>query len=128
MTDYTVLVVEDNDKNLKLVRDVLEFAGFRVLSADNAEVGIELAVQGAPDLILMDLQLPGMNGFEALQVLRDQEATCDVPVVAVTANAMTDDRERAIDEGFDGFLTKPIDIRAFPAQVRAYLPASEESP
>jgi two-component system, cell cycle response regulator DivK len=98
----TVLVVEDNPLNLKLVRDVLGHAGYRVLEAGDAERGIALARSEAPDLILMDVQLPGIDGIEALGRLRADAGTARIPVVAVTALAMKEDRERCLAAGFDG--------------------------
>lgn len=128
MNAETILVVEDNEKNLKLVRDVLQFAGFDVLAASSAEQGVAMAIERPPDLVLMDLQLPGMDGTEALRQLRDSPRTRSVPVVAVTAFAMKDDRERALNAGFDGYLEKPISVQALPAQVRSFLPSNEVSP
>jgi two-component system cell cycle response regulator DivK len=116
-----ILVVEDNDKNLKLVRDVLLFAGYEVVEARTGEQGVALAEQTLPDLVLMDLQLPGIDGTEALRRLRENTATCDVPVVAVTAFAMKEDRERTRRAGFDGYVAKPLSVRALPEQVRSYL-------
>jgi len=121
MTSNRVLVVEDNERNLKLVRDVLHFAGFDVLEARSGEEGVALALEYCPDLVLMDLQLPGMDGTQALQLLRSSERTCEVPVVAVTALAMREDRERALDAGFDGYLQKPISVRSLPGQVRNFM-------
>jgi two-component system cell cycle response regulator DivK len=128
MNPETILVVEDNEKNLKLVRDVLQFAGFHVVAASSAEQGVAMAIEHPPDLVLMDLQLPGMDGTEALRQLRGSPRTRSVPVVAVTAFAMKDDRERALNAGFDGYLEKPISVRAFPSQVRSFLPSKEVSP
>ena len=121
MNAARILVVEDNDFNLKLVRDVLCFAGFDVVEAKSAEQGVALAATSAPDLVLMDLGLPGMDGTAALHRLRAAPETASLRVVAVTAYAMQEDRDRARDAGFDGFLTKPLDIRALPEQVRGYL-------
>jgi CheY-like chemotaxis protein len=117
-----ILVVEDNALNLKLVRDVLTFAGYDVRAAPTAEDAIRLAVADPPDLVLMDIELPGMDGMEALRRLREHPRTKKVPVAAVTALAMAADRERVLDAGFDGFLEKPISVRDFPGQVRALLP------
>jgi CheY-like chemotaxis protein len=125
MTANLILVVEDNERNLKLVRDVLQFAGYQVISARSGEQGVTLARQEMPDLVLMDLQLPAMDGAEALRVLRDDPRTRPIPVVAVTAFAMKDDRERALHAGFDGYLEKPINVRAFPALVRGFLHQKE---
>ena len=120
-----ILVVEDNERNLKLLRDVLEYAGDDVLAARTAEDGITQAVNEPPDLVLMDLQLPGIDGLEALRQLRQSPRTANVPVVAVTAQAMKQDRERALAAGFDGYVEKPISVRAFPDQVRKFLSGGE---
>jgi two-component system, cell cycle response regulator DivK len=120
-TPPTVLVVEDNALNLKLVRDVLEHAGYTVLVAASGEEGVDVATSGGPDLVLMDLQLPGIDGVEALHRLRGDSAVADVPVVAVTAFAMAEDRARAYAEGFDGYLAKPISVRSLPTQVAGFL-------
>jgi len=119
-----ILIVEDNPRNLKLVRDVLTFAGYRTLEAENAEDALKLAREYSPDLILMDVQLPGMNGDEALRRLRDIRATRAIPVVALTAFAMKDDRDRLLAAGFQGYLVKPISVRDFPGQVEQLLGAS----
>jgi two-component system cell cycle response regulator DivK len=123
---YVILVVEDNERNLKLLRDVLEYAGYDVRVARTGEDGVTLAVKEPPDLVLMDLQLPGIDGMEALRQLRESPRTADIPVVAVTAQAMKQDRERALDAGFDGYVEKPISVRAFPDQVRSFLSGGEE--
>jgi two-component system cell cycle response regulator DivK len=116
----TILVIEDNALNLKLVRDVLAHAGYRIVEATTGEEGVRLASEVRPDLVLMDLQLPGIDGAEALRQLR---ATVDstMPVVAVTAFAMDEDRAQAERDGFDGYLRKPISVRALPEQVRQIL-------
>ena len=113
-----ILIVEDNDKNMKLARDLLQFHGFATLEATNAEDGVVLAREKKPKLVLMDIQLPGMDGVTALAQLRADPATSTIPVVAMTASVMKEDRERFEKAGFDGFITKPIDVRAFPQQVR----------
>lgn len=120
MTGQLVLIVEDNDKNLKLVRDLLQFKGFRTLEATAAEDALVLAREQHPDLILMDIQLPGMDGVEALGHLRREPRTADIPVIAITASVMKEDRERFDAAGFDGLIMKPIDIKKFPDQVREY--------
>jgi len=127
VTGAMILVVEDNARNLKLIRDVLDFAGFEVVAASSAEEGIAIALERPPDLVLMDLQLPGIDGTEALRRLRGSPRTESVPVVAVTAFAMKDDRESALMAGFDGYLEKPISVRALPSQVRGFLPTGEVS-
>lgn len=116
-----ILIVEDNEKNLKLARDLLRFHGFETIEATNAEDGIALAQERRPDLVLMDIQLPGMDGVSALQKLRQDTATASIPVVALTASVMKEDRERFDKAGFDGFITKPISVKAFPDQVRGYM-------
>jgi two-component system, cell cycle response regulator DivK len=121
MTAATVLVVEDNPLNLKLVRDVLGHAGYRVLEAADAERGIALARSQRPDIVLMDIQLPGIDGVEALGRLRADPATAGIPVVALTAFAMKDDRERLLAAGFDGYLEKPVSVRALPGQVETLI-------
>jgi two-component system, cell cycle response regulator DivK len=120
MTGALILIVEDNDKNLKLARDLLQHHGFRTLEAGTAAAAIDLAEQHVPDLILMDIQLPDMDGVTALGRLRELAATTSIPFVALTAFAMTADRERLLAAGFDGYLAKPIDIHRFPDRVRQY--------
>jgi CheY-like chemotaxis protein len=117
----TVLVVEDNALNLKLVRDVLTHAGYRVLEAGDAERGIALARTERPDLVLMDVQLPGIDGVEALGRLRADPETASIPVAALTALAMKEDRERFLSAGFDGYLEKPVSVPALPGQVEALI-------
>jgi two-component system cell cycle response regulator DivK len=116
-----VLIVEDNEKNLKLARDLLNYHGFTTIEATNAEDGVALARQRVPGLVLMDIQLPGMDGVSALEKLRADVATAKIPVVAMTASVMKEDRERFDKAGFDGFITKPIDVKSFPDQIRGYL-------
>jgi two-component system cell cycle response regulator DivK len=116
-----ILVVEDNAMNLKLVRDVLQHAGYDVLEASTGEDGLRVAREMAPDLVLMDLQLPGIDGTETLRRLRHDSPDRRVPVVAVTAFAMPEDRERATRAGFDGYVEKPISVRALPGQVAEFL-------
>ena len=122
---YVILLVEDNERNLKLLRDVLDYAGFDVRVARTAEDGITSAVSEPPDLVLMDLQLPGIDGMEALRRLRASPRTADIPVVAVTAQAMKHDRERVLEAGFNGYIEKPISVRAFPDQVRSFLTSGQ---
>lgn len=113
----TVLVIEDNPLNRKLLRDVLGHAGYRVLEAGDAEQGLALAHAEHPDVILMDVQLPGVGGLEALRRLRADAATAGIPVAAVTALAMKEDRERGLAAGFDDYLEKPVDVRSLPDRV-----------
>ena len=121
MTQRRILVVEDNPLNLKLVRDVLQVAGYDVIEARSGEDGLLAAKQNPPDLVLMDLQLPGIDGTETMRRMRQDSLGPDVPVVAVTAFAMAQDRERASLAGFDGYVEKPISVRALPGQVEAFL-------
>ena len=118
MAGELILIVEDNEKNLKLVRDLLQFKGYRTLEAETAEAGFQLAQDHQPDLILMDIQLPGTDGTVALQWLRAEPRTAAIPVVALTAFAMKNDRQRFLDAGFDGYLDKPINVKTFPEQVQ----------
>jgi two-component system cell cycle response regulator DivK len=120
MAGAVILIVEDNDKNLKLARDLLQHDGFRTLEAETAAAAIALAEQHVPDLILMDIQLPDMDGVTALGRLREMGTTTSIPVVALTAFAMAGDQERLLAAGFDGYLAKPIDIHNFSDSVRQY--------
>jgi two-component system cell cycle response regulator DivK len=106
-----VLIVEDNDKNMKLVRDVLQAKGYRTLEAGTGEDGIRLAQERHPDVVLMDIRLPGISGIEALAALRADAATRSIPVIAVTASVMQQDRKQITDAGFDGYVGKPIALR-----------------
>lgn len=117
-----VLVVEDNLVNLELAIALLEQEGCQVLTAESAEAGLRLAALERPDLILMDLQLPNMTGYEATQKLRVDPATAAIPVVALTANAMTGDEARAKGAGCDAYLTKPIDRKTLRETLRRFLP------
>lgn len=108
-----ILIVEDNPRNMKLVRDVLQVKGHTTLEATTGEDGVALAREKIPDLILMDIQLPKMNGIEALRVLREDAATRAIPVVAVTASVMQQDRKLITEAGFDGYVGKPINLAEF---------------
>ena len=120
MAGELVLIVEDNERNLKLARDVLRVTGFRTLEARTAAEGVALARAHRPDLVLMDVQLPDADGVAALGRLRAAPATAAIPVVAFTAFAMKDDGARFLAAGFDGYLPKPLDVRRFPEQVRQF--------
>lgn len=120
-----VLIVDDNDLNLRLARDVLRHAGFQTLEARTGAQAIDLARDAAPNVVLMDIRLPDMDGIAALSQLRADGRTADIPVVALTSFAMMGDRERFVGLGFDGYLEKPISVRAFPDQVAAYCRRSE---
>jgi two-component system cell cycle response regulator DivK len=117
----TILIIEDNEKNLKLVRDVLQVKGYQTLEAGSAEDGIRLAAEHDPDLILMDIQLPGMNGIEALKVLRADPATATIRVIAVTASVMQQDRNQITEAGFDGYIGKPLNLKEFLDSVKSML-------
>jgi two-component system, cell cycle response regulator DivK len=116
-----VLIVDDNEKNVKLARDVLRFAGFDTLEAASGEEGLSLAAANLPDVILLDIRLPDMDGTVALRRLKDDTRTAGIPVLAVTSFAMKGDRERFLAEGFDGYLEKPISVAAFPDEVRRFV-------
>jgi CheY-like chemotaxis protein len=120
----TILIIEDNAFNLELAADLLEAQGFKVVSAQTAEAGLRLAQENPPDLVLMDLSLPGMDGLEATRALKSNPATSHVVVVALTAHAMKGDREIALKAKCDGYLTKPIDTRSFADTITRFLPAA----
>jgi two-component system cell cycle response regulator/two-component system cell cycle response regulator DivK len=117
-----ILIIEDNPFNLELATDLLEAEGFLVLSAPTAEAGLRLAQQNPPDLILMDLSLPGMDGLAATRALKAGSSTRHVPVIALTSHAMKGDREIALKANCDGYLTKPIDTRTFMLTITSFLP------
>jgi CheY-like chemotaxis protein len=119
-----ILIVEDNEKNRKLVRDVLQFRGYQTVEAETGEDAVRLARERRPALILMDIQLPGINGITALGQLRSDPTTRAIPVIAVTASAMTHDRQKIMAAGFDGYQTKPINVKEFLAAVQAILSRS----
>jgi two-component system cell cycle response regulator DivK len=116
-----ILIVEDNEKNMKLARDVLQVKGYTTLEAVSGEDGVKLAVEQKPDLVLMDIQLPGMNGIEALRVLRANPVTAEIPVIAVTASVMQQDRKQITEAGFDAYVGKPINLKEFLDAVRKAL-------
>jgi len=116
-----ILVVEDNPLNLKLVRDVLGAAGYEVVAATSGEEGLQMATECPPDLVLMDLQLPGIDGAETMRRLRAGPVTDEVPVIAVTAFAMAEDEANATRAGFDGYIEKPISVRALVREVQGFL-------
>ena len=123
MSSGQILVVEDNEKNMKLFRDVLQATGYATLEARTGEAAVDLAVAHSPALVLMDIQLPGIDGVEALVRLREDERTASTPVLAVTAQAMQGDRERFLAAGFDGYISKPIDVAEFLRAVKEYYPS-----
>jgi two-component system cell cycle response regulator DivK len=109
----TVLIIEDNEKNLKLFKLILDSNRFVTLTAQDGKEGVDLAMQSRPDLILMDIQMPVMGGVEAIKILKGNIATRDIPVIATTAYAMKGDRELFLSFGFDGYISKPIRIKEF---------------
>jgi two-component system cell cycle response regulator DivK len=121
MPHELILIIEDHDKNRKLLREVLQVTGYRTVEAETAEDGIRLAREARPALVLMDLQLPGMDGFAALAALRADAVTQAIPVIAVTASAMSHQRPQILAAGFDGYQTKPLHVREFLQGVRAVL-------
>jgi two-component system cell cycle response regulator DivK len=120
MTGRQVVVVEDNERNMKLFREVLESSGYRTLEAETGERAVALTTEHRPDLVLMDIHLPDIDGIEALRILRADERTSSVPVLALTAQAMEGDRERFLAAGFDGYLSKPVNIADLLDAVRRY--------
>jgi two-component system cell cycle response regulator DivK len=121
MANELILIVEDNPQSLKLVRDILRIKGYQTLETETGEEGVRLARERQPALILMDIQLPGINGIEALQRLRADPVTSATPVIAVTASVMTQDRSRIMAAGFNGFQSKPISVNQLLATVRETL-------
>jgi CheY-like chemotaxis protein len=121
MAGELIVIVEDNDKSRKLVRDVLAHANYRLLEAESGEEGVRLAREHHPALIVMDIHLPGIDGIEALHRLRAVPETQDIPVLAVTASAMTSERTKIMAAGFDGYESKPISVKKFLAAVREIL-------
>jgi two-component system, cell cycle response regulator DivK len=115
-----VLIVEDNERNMKLFRDVLGATGYETLEAASGEAAVTVAAEQTPDLVLMDIQLPDIDGREALRQLRADERTAAVPVLALTAQAMQGDRERFLEAGFDGYLSKPVDVAELVRTVREH--------
>lgn len=120
-TEKTVLIVEDNELNMKLFNDLLDAHGYKTLQTRDGMEALDMAREHRPDLILMDIQLPDIDGYTALDRIRADERTAQIPVVALTALAMRTDRERIREAGFDGYLQKPISVRDFPTQVRRHL-------
>ena len=121
MARELILIVEDNPKNLKLVRDILQVTGYQTIEAETGEEGVRMAQERQPALILRDIQLPGISGVEALQRLRADKATRAVPVIAVTASVMAQERQKVMAAGFDGWQGKPISVRELLGTVRQLL-------
>lgn len=120
MAAERILIAEDNGTNMKLFRDVLQASGYETLEATTGEQAVEIATRHTPDLVLMDIQLVGMDGLTALRRLREDGRTAAIPVVAVTAQAMTGDRERFLEAGFNGYLSKPVNVVEFIGTVKHY--------
>jgi two-component system, cell cycle response regulator DivK len=121
MAGELILIIEDNEKNRKLVRDVLQIKGYKTVESETAEEGLKFAIEKSPSLILMDIQLPGMDGITALKHLRTESKTKNIPVIAITASAMTYNRMTMLAEGFDGYQTKPISVKDFLGEVQKVL-------
>jgi two-component system cell cycle response regulator DivK len=117
----TILIVEDNDKNMKLVRDILQHKGYRTIEAATGEDGVRLAVEQRPDLVLMDIQLPDIDGIAALARIREDPTLDAMPVVAVSASVMPEDQHKIVSSGFDAYLTKPISLKPFLATVERFV-------
>jgi two-component system cell cycle response regulator DivK len=123
MANELILIVEDNEKNRKLVRDILQVKGYQTIESETAEEGIKVALDRSPALILMDIQLPGIDGITALKQLHADPKTKAIPVIAITASAMTHNRQTMLAEGFDGYQTKPISVKEFLGEVERVLAA-----
>ena len=121
MANELILIIEDNEKNRKLARDVLQVKGFRTIESETAEEGLELARDQSPALILMDIQLPGMDGITAMKRLKAESKTQNIPIIAITASTMTNNRTAMLAEGFDGYQTKPISLKDFLSEVQRVL-------
>ena len=123
----SVLIVEDNEKNMKLVRDILRYHGYATVEAVNGLDGVRLAIECPPDLVLMDIQLPDIDGIEALRRIREVATLDAVPVVAVSASVMPDDQQKIIASGFDAFVTKPINLKQFQQTVKHFVDAGRKA-
>jgi two-component system, cell cycle response regulator DivK len=121
MANELILIIEDNEKNRKLCRDVLQVKGYKTIESETAEEGLKLALERSPDLILMDIQLPGMDGITAMKQLKADPNTQSIPIIAITASAMTNNRTTMLAEGFDGYQTKPISLKDFLSEVQRVL-------
>ncbi len=127
MANELILIIEDNEKNRKLARDVLQVKGFKTIESETAEQGLKLAAEQSPALILMDILLPGMDGITALKQLRSEAKTKSIPVIAITASAMTNNRQAMLAEGFDGYQTKPITLKDFLGEIERVLTAPRKT-
>ena len=117
MANELILIIEDNEKNRRLCRDVLQVKGYKTIESETAEEGLKLALDQAPALILMDIQLPGMDGITAMKQLKADPKTQAISIIAITASAMTNNRTSMLAEGFDGYQTKPISLKDFLGEV-----------
>jgi len=116
-----ILIVEDDPKNLKLIRDLLQIRGYTTLEVTDGKQGVDMAREKMPDLILMDIQMPVMDGFEAISILKADPVTKSIPIIALTAFAMQGDREKCMEAGCNDYITKPLDTRVFMTKVKEYL-------
>ena len=121
MPNELILIIEDNEKNRRLCRDVLQVKGYKTIESETAEEGLKLALEQSPDLILMDIQLPGMDGIAAMKQLKADPNTKGIPLIAITASAMTNNRTAMLAEGFDGYQTKPISLKDFLGEIERVL-------
>src|ERR1051325_3667328 len=126
MANELILIIEDNEKSRKLCRDVLEVKDYRTIESETAEEGLKLAAENLPALILMDIQLPGMDGITAMKQLKADATTAKIPIIAITASAMTNNRQAMLAEGFDGYQTKPISLKEFLGEVERVLQVSSK--
>ncbi len=124
MTDRNILVVEDNDMNMQLVEFLLEEGGYNIMKATSGEEALEVTRDASgtpPDLILMDIHLPGMDGLSVVRAMKEEPRTSNVPILALTAHAMRGDKDRFLEAGCDGYISKPIDVKTFLASIQKYL-------
>ena len=124
MTERNILVVEDNDMNMQLVEFLLEENGYRIVKATSGEEALAITRNGTgttPDLILMDIHLPGMDGLSVVRAIKSDERTARIPILALTAHAMRGDKDRFLEAGCDGYISKPIDVKTFIASIERYL-------
>jgi CheY-like chemotaxis protein len=124
MANELILIVEDHEKNRKLVRDVLTYKGYEVIEAETGEEGVRLALERRPRLVLMDIRLPGIDGVEALRRIRADATTRGIPIMAITASVMTEDRQKIMDAGFDAYQSKPLNVKDFVVAVEQLLARS----